>query len=64
MGKKRIDNIGNEEICARADVANISETIREHRQIWLGHVERKTEEDVMRIRHDKERSASMQTQVR
>ena len=36
MGKKRIDNIGNEEISARADVANISETssIVYHRLIY------------------------------
>ena len=35
----------NEEIRARAGVANISEKIREAR--WLGHVERKTKEDVV-----------------
>ena len=32
---------------AAAGVANISEKIREARLKWLGHVERKTEEDVV-----------------
>ena len=36
-----------EEIRARARVANISETIREARLRWLGHVERNIEEDVV-----------------
>ena len=45
MGIKRIEKIRNEEIRARAGVANISEKIREARPIWLGHVERKTEDD-------------------
>ena len=44
-GIKRIENIRNEEIRARAGVANISEKIREARLRWLGHVARKTEED-------------------
>ena len=47
MGIKRIEKIRNEEIRARSDVANISEKIREARLRWLGHVERKTEEDVV-----------------
>ena len=47
MGIKRIEKIRNEEIRARAGVANISEKIREARLRWLGHVERKTEEDVV-----------------
>ena len=39
----------NEEIRARAGVAKIrvSENIREARLRWFGHVERKTEEDVV-----------------
>ena len=45
MGIERIEKIRNEEIRARAGVANISEKIREARLRWLGHVERKTEED-------------------
>ena len=47
MGIKRIGKIRTEEIRARAGVANISEKIREVRLRWLGHVERKTEEDVV-----------------
>ena len=47
MGIKRIVNIRNEELRTRACVANISEKIREARLRWLGHVERKTEEDVV-----------------
>ena len=39
--------IRNEEIRSRTGVANISEKIREDRLIWLGHVETKTEEDVV-----------------
>ena len=48
-GMERIGIIRNEEIRARADagVANISQNIREARLRWLGHVERKTEEDVV-----------------
>ena len=41
MGIKRIEKIRNEEIIARAGVANTSEKIRETRLRWLGHVERK-----------------------
>ena len=41
MGIKRIEKIGTEEIRATADVANISEKIREARLRSLGHVERK-----------------------
>ena len=37
----------SEEIRARADVVNVNEKIREARMGWLGHVERKTEEDVV-----------------
>ena len=40
----------NEEIRARAGVGNITETIREVRLRWLGHVERKTDDDVVIIR--------------
>ena len=40
MGIKRIENIRNEDIKARAHVANISENIREAIIRWLGHVER------------------------
>ena len=43
-GKKRIEKIRNEEIGARAGVANIRK-IREAKMRWLGHVERKTEDD-------------------
>ena len=49
MGIKRIEKIRNEEIRARAGVANISEKIREARLRWFGHVERKTEEDVVPV---------------
>ena len=45
MEIKRIEKIDNEER-ARADVANISGKIRELRPRWLGHAERKTEEEV------------------
>ena len=38
MGKKRIEKTRNEQIKARADVANISE---KERVGWLGHVETK-----------------------
>ena len=47
MEIKRIKKIRNEDITAREGVANISEKIREARLRWLGHVERKTEEDVV-----------------
>ena len=47
VGIKRIENIRREVTRARAGVANISEKIREVRLRWLGHVERKTEEDVV-----------------
>ena len=47
MGLKRIGKIKNEEIRATEGVVNISEKIREARLRWLGHVERKTEEDVV-----------------
>ena len=45
-GIKRIEKIRIEEMRARASVANISETTREARLRWLGHVERKSEEEV------------------
>ena len=48
MGIKRIEKIGNEEIRARESVTNISANIREARLRWLGHMERKTEDVVMR----------------
>ena len=41
MGIKRIEKTRNEEMRARAGVANISEKIREARLKWLGLVERK-----------------------
>ena len=44
VGIKRIEN---EEIRARAGVADISEEIREAILRWLGHAERKTDEDVV-----------------
>ena len=44
---KRIEKISNEEIRTMAGVTNISQYIRETRLRWLGHVERKTEEDVV-----------------
>ena len=44
---KGMENIRNEEIRARVGVANIGENIREARLRWLGHVERKNEEDVV-----------------
>ncbi len=47
MEIKRIEKIRNEDITAREGVANISEKIREAILRWLGHVERKTEEDVV-----------------
>ena len=46
MGIKRIEKMRNEEIRARAGTANINIS-REARLIWLGHVERKTDEDVV-----------------
>ena len=49
MGIQRVEKIRNEEIRARAGVANISEKIREARLRWLGHVERETEEDVVMV---------------
>ena len=47
MGIKRIEKIMNEEIRGRPGVTNISQKIREARPRWLGHVERKTAEDVV-----------------
>ncbi len=47
MGMKTIEKIRNEETRSRSGVANMSEKIREARLRWLGHVERKTEEDVV-----------------
>ena len=47
IGVKWIEKIRIEEIRARAIVANIREKMREVRQLWLGNVERTTE-DVMR----------------
>ena len=47
MGIKRIEKIRTEEIRARAGVAKISEKVREAIPRWLGHVERKTEGDVV-----------------
>ena len=42
-----IEKIRTEEIRAISGVANISKNIREARLRWLGHVERKTEQDVV-----------------
>ena len=42
-----IEKIRTEEIRAREGVANTSEKMIEVRLRWLGHVERKTEEDVV-----------------
>ena len=50
MGIKRIEKIRYGEIRARTGVANISEKIRKGRLRWLGHAERKTEEDVVKRR--------------
>ena len=47
MGIKRIDKIRTKEIRARVSVAHMTENIREVRLRWLGHVERKTEQDVV-----------------
>ena len=47
IGIKRIEKIRKKEIIARAGVGNISEKIREASLRWLGHVEIKTEEDVV-----------------
>ena len=47
MGIKRIEKIRTEGIRTRAGVANVSEKIREARLRWLGHEERKTDEDVV-----------------
>ena len=43
---KKIEKIRNDEIRARAGVANIREKIRK-RDWWLGHDERKTVEDIV-----------------
>ena len=45
MGIKRIEEIRNEGIRARAGLANMIEKIREAIVRWPGHVERKTEEN-------------------
>ena len=44
---KSIEKIRTEESRARACVATISEKIRETTAMVIGHVERKTEEDVV-----------------
>ena len=49
MGMKRIEKIGTGEIRAMAGVENISEKIRGARLRWLGHVEGKTDEDIVMI---------------
>ena len=46
QGSKRIEKIRNEELRTRAGVANTSEKMIEARPRCLGHVERKTEEDM------------------
>ena len=47
MGMKRIEKIRNEEIRSRAGATKINARIGEARLRWLGHVERKTQEDVV-----------------
>ena len=49
MGITTIEKIRTEEIRARTGVANISKKIGEARLRWSGHVERKTEQDVVMI---------------
>ena len=49
IGMKRIEKIRNEEIRARAGVANTSEKIREARLRWLGHVERNTDDHIINM---------------
>ena len=49
MEIKRIEKISNDELRARADVANTSEKIRSAILGWLCHVERKTEVDAVVI---------------
>ena len=46
---REMDHRGFRILCIKASacVTNISEKIREARLRWLGHVERKTEEDVV-----------------
>ena len=46
MGIKTIEKVRNEDIRTRAGAANLSEIISEAILICLGHVERKTGEDV------------------
>ena len=46
---KRIEKIRNEEIRARAGVANTREKIREARLRWLGHVERNTDDHIINM---------------
>ena len=43
MGIKRIEKTRNEDIRARAGMANTSEKIREARLRWLGHLGTNTE---------------------
>ena len=50
MGINRIEKIKTEEIRARAGVTNIREKIREARLRWLGHVERKMQEDLAHVK--------------
>ena len=50
MGIKTIENVRNEEIRARIGVANINEKIRDTILKWLGHEEKKTEEEVVIIK--------------
>ena len=49
MNIKSVEKIRNEEVRAMAGVTDVSEIIRVARQRWIGHVERKTEEDVVMI---------------
>ena len=48
MGINRIEKIRTGEIRTRAGVANIGENNREARLRWLGHVERKAGDVVLR----------------
>ena len=47
VGIKRIEKIRDDETRTKAGAAKISENIREAILRWLGHVERKTEEDTV-----------------
>ena len=48
LGIRRIEKIRNKNIRVRARVINVKEKIRETRLRWLGHIERKEKEAVVR----------------